>query len=531
MGVCQTKVRNSKRQNTQTSQTQIRIRTEVSEISESFPKRRMNLQIDPTKISENNKTSPLSEGILFTRRAKRRITLKKQGSNNYTATTSSSNHILLPACAFKKYSLIRKKQGNHVSISCLLQSISIISNNKTGKIMQLETFPKDDPECTNYIEWLMRNKIDHPNIIRVSEIFQDNKYYQVVSEHFEDNDLSDLIVDGSKLSKPQVSQVVNQMLQAIHYLHEQQIYHGAITINSFSYQKKLDGIIVKLSNLKGAVIKVEDDIEVLKYTSPECIYQPQQNEARDVWAIALIGLTLKKGGLPYQLPQQLTQEKIRMLVKNNTFKFEHKKDQAFKEFLSSSLNKNPLKRIKVEQLLNLPFLTRYQLKQKSEQEILLNNLLEAKPSCLLQQLILGFFVQEFNWEEYLQIQKLFLEGDVDMDGLMTKTGLVKLFNKYLTIDKIEEKIDNLYKELEIDDKINSNLFLALTATRKDVLSISNIEICFEIFSLNSSEINLKGLKKYLNSDIDEIKVELTRLTENQNSLNYQQFSKILELMI
>ncbi|CAD8192151.1 unnamed protein product [Paramecium octaurelia] len=523
MGVCQTKVRNSKRQNTQTSQTQIKFKTEVTEISEDIPRRRMNLQIDPTKISENNKTSPLSEGIILTQRAKRRITLKKQGSNNYTATTSSSNHILLPGCAFKKYSLIRKKQGNH--------SISIISNNKTGKIMQLETFRKDDPECTNYIEWLMRNKIDHPNIIRVSEIFQDNKYYQVVSEHFEDNDLSELIADGSKLSKPQVSQVVNQMLQAIHYLHEQQIYHGAITINSFSYQKKLDGIIVKLSNLKGAIIKVEDDMEVLKYTSPECIYHPQQTEARDAWAIALIGLTLKKGGLPYQLPQQLTQEKIRMLVKNNTFKFEHKKDQAFKEFLSSSLNKNPLKRIKIEQLLNLPFITRYQQKQKSEQEILLNNLLEAKPSCLLQQLILGFFVQEFNWEEYLQIQKLFLEGDVDMDGLMSKAELVKLFNKYMTIENIEERIDNLYKELELEDEINSNLFLALTATRKDVLSTSNIEICFEIFSLNSSEINLKGLKKYLNSDIDEIKVELTRLTENQNSLNFQQFSKILELMI
>ncbi|CAD8180077.1 unnamed protein product [Paramecium pentaurelia] len=523
MGVCQTKVRNSKKQNTQTSQTLIRIKTEVTEISENMPRRRMNLQIDPTKNSDNNKTSPLSEGIIITQRAKRRITLKKQGSNNYTATTSSSNHILLPGCAFKKYSLIRKKQGNH--------SISIISNNKTGKIMQLETFRKDDPECSNYIEWLMRNKIDHPNIIRVLEIFQDNKYYQVVSEHFEDKDLSDLMADGTKLSKSQVSQVLNQMMQAIHYLHQQQIYHGAITINSFSYQKKLDGIIVKLSHLKNIVIKVEDDIEVLKYTSPECIYHPAQNEARDVWAIALIGLTLKKGGLPYEIPHHVTQEKLRMLVKNNIFKFEHKKDLAFKEFLSHSLNKNPLKRFNIEQLLNLPFITNYQQKQKTEQEILLNNLLEAKPCCLLQQLIIGFFVQEFNWEEYLQIQKLFLEGDVDMDGLMTKTEIIQLFNKYMKIQNIEEKIDNLYQELELEDEINSNLFLALTATRKDVLSTSNIEICFEIFSLNSSEITLKGLKKYLNSDIDEITNELSRLTENQNSLNYQQFSKILELMI
>ena len=83
---------------------------------------------------------------------------------------------------------------------------------------------------------------------------------------------------------------------------------------------------------------------------------------------------------------------------------------------------------------------------------------------------------------------------------------------------VDTKIDILFQELELEDEINSNLFLALTASRKDVLSASNIETCFEIFSLNTSEINIKGLKKYLNADMDEIKVELSRLTDNSNSV-------------
>ncbi|CAD8093421.1 unnamed protein product [Paramecium primaurelia] len=522
MGVCLTKSANSKRSNTQTSQTKIRLHTEVAEISHNIPRRCLNLSIDPIK-SHDYKNSPLSEGVILTQRTKRRITLKKQGSNNYTATTCSSHHILLPTCAFKKYSLIRKKQGNH--------SISIIQNNVTGKIMQLETFRKDDLDCANYIEWLIRNKIDNPNIIRVSEIFQDNKYYQVVSEHFEGNELQDLMQEGTKLPKSLVSQVLYQMMQAIHYLHQQQIYHGALTINSFLYQRKQDGIIVKLSNLKGILIKDEDDMEVLKYTSPECIYHPKQNEARDVWAIALIGLTLKKGGIPYELPKQLTQEKLRILVKNHLFKFENKKDQQFKEFLTNSLNQNPNTRANLDQLLNLPFINSYQSKIKTAQEILLTNILEAKPFCLLQQLIIVFFVQEFNWEEYIQIQKLFLEGDTDMDGLINKTQLIQLLEKYITIENIKDKIDKLFQELELEDEINSNQFLALSTSRRDILSTSNIEISFEIFSLNTQEITLKGLKKFLNADIDEIEVELSRLTENSNSLNYKQFSKILELMI
>lgn len=74
------------------------------------------------------------------------------------------------------------------------------------------------------------------------------------------------------------------------------------------------------------------------------------------------------------------------------------------------------------------------------------------------------------------------------------------------MQNIEENIDKLYKAHEFAQNvlINNALFLTLTANRKELLTNSNIEICFEIFSNNKSDITLRGLRRHLNADSEEL---------------------------
>lgn len=124
-------------------------------------------------------------------------------------------------------------------------------------------------------------------------------------------------------------------------------------MNSFSYCEKSDGIFIKLQDLRGIIIKDEEDYEVKKFTSPECVYHPNYNMERDVWALALIGYTLRKGKLPYdEIILDTPLDRIKQIVKNHTFKFDHKKDRVFREFLTISLNKNPIRRAKLDKLIN-----------------------------------------------------------------------------------------------------------------------------------------------------------------------------------
>ena len=55
----------------------------------------------------------------------------------------------------------------------------------------------------------------------------------------------------------------------------------------------------------------------------------------------------------------------------------------------------------------------------------------------------------------------------------------------------------------------------MAASRDLLLSQSNIEIGFSIFSNGKKEINLRGLRRHLNSDSEELIDEFNRITNEE----------------
>lgn len=54
-------------------------------------------------------------------------------------------------------------------------------------------------------------------------------------------------------------------------------------------------------------------------------------------------------------------------------------------------------------------------------------------------------MKELNWEEYLRIEKLFYEGDSNMDGYLGKEDILKLFNTYFeNLENIDERLETLF---------------------------------------------------------------------------------------
>lgn len=93
-----------------------------------------------------------------------------------------------------------------------------------------------------------------------------------------------------------------------------------------------------------------------------------------------------------------------------------------------------------------------------------------------------------------------------MDGFLCKDDFVRLFHSYSELENYTEIVDKLFKTHEFADNmvINNALFLTLTANREELLTKSNIEICFEIFSNNKQDITLRGLRRHLNADSEEL---------------------------
>ncbi|CAD8192150.1 unnamed protein product [Paramecium octaurelia] len=528
MGVCQTK----KKQNPKVvllngHQVEEKIKADIYATSDATL-RRSNFSHQEKKIFGDSNYSTTTEGNMVSSRQRNPISVLKIQNNVSGLHSCTASPLLETMSASKKYTLIGQHSANY--------QISILQNNKTGKLVQMENFQKSNPDNEKYISWLQKVALDHPNILRIVEIFQDRMNYQVVSEHFHGNHLSDLIIGQAKVSKSLVSQIYEQIISVMQYLHSKNLVHGNLTLKSFEYiQGSNGGLIVKLVNVKGIIIREENNLEIIKLLPPECLYhQNLFTKERDIWMVGLLGYTLKKGQLPYDFSHNTTQSFLISIIKDHKFNFSKKKDLIFKDFLEATLAKNPEHRVDFETLLKHQFLKIHRIKKISQQEILFTNFLSNKPCCTIQQLLLGYFGQEFNWEEYIAIQKLFSEGDTNMDGLLSKQELIKLFSNYKSTEDVENKINEIFQQLEVDPQeggIDSTQFMSLALSRSTLLTQQNIETCFQIFSYNKQEIQLKGLKRHLQCETADIKSEFSQITDDLNTLNWQQFESIMRLLI
>ncbi|CAD8116892.1 unnamed protein product [Paramecium sonneborni] len=528
MGVCQAKKQNQKQISQQRVQIESKCKTETIGLQDVVVLRRSNISPQEKKLFGESIFSPNTEGNMVTSRQRNPISVQKIQSNISGLHTCTASPLLETTSASKKYTLIGQHSSNY--------QISILQSNKTGKLVQMENIHKQNPNHEKYIAWLQKVTLDHPNILRIIEIYQDRINYQVVSEHFNGNSLSDLIIGQAKVPKSLVSQIYEQMISTMQYLHSKNILHGNLNLKSFEYiLSNNGGVIVKLVNLKGIIIKEEDNLEIIKFLPPECLYhQNVFTKERDIWMVGLIGYTLKKGKLPYDISQNATTLFLITTIKDHKFNFQKKKDQNFKSFLEATLAKDPRHRVDFETLLKHQFIKNHQIKKMTQQEILLTNFIKNKPCCIIQQLLLGYFGQEFNWEEYIATQKLFSEGDTNMNGLLSKQELIKLFSIYKKTNDIEIKINEIFQQLEVDIQnggLDSNQFMSLALTRSTLLTQQNIETCFQIFSNNKQEIQLKGLKRHLQCETADIKSEFSQITDDLNTLNWQQFESIMKLLL
>ena len=70
--------------------------------------------------------------------------------------------------------------------------------------------------------------IDHPNIIRIFEFFEDDRFIWIVSEICTGGDLSDYIKNVGKLEEEEACYLVHQVLSSLAHLHSKGISHRDI---------------------------------------------------------------------------------------------------------------------------------------------------------------------------------------------------------------------------------------------------------------------------------------------------------------
>ncbi|KAH0786645.1 CAMK family protein kinase [Histomonas meleagridis] len=197
-------------------------------------------------------------------------------------------------------------------------------------------------------------KLDHPNIIRVYDYFQEGEYYFQILELCEEGSLDDLLKNTGKLDLPTIRKYMRNIVDGLNYCHKRMIAHRDIKpANIFlgKYDKVKIGDFGLCSILSPNHRLVNNSWGSPSYAAPE-IYGNQAYDPlkADVWALGVTLYQLYFNKLPWD-------DSITMKgPKRTPLHLPFDTDLLFCQLLTSMLQIDPNKRKSLDEISNSMFL-------------------------------------------------------------------------------------------------------------------------------------------------------------------------------
>ena len=150
--------------------------------------------------------------------------------------------------------------------------------------------------------------LNHPNIIKTYEIFENEKYYYIIMDYCKGGELFDYIVKKGRLNEEETSFFFYQIINGLEYIHSKNIVHRDLKPENLllTDKNKLKIIDFGLSNYFN--LNKENKTKLLKtpcgspcYAAPEMVSGNKYNGFKtDIWAIGIVLYAMIVGYLPFE---------------------------------------------------------------------------------------------------------------------------------------------------------------------------------------------------------------------------------------
>ena len=207
----------------------------------------------------------------------------------------------------------------------------------------------DSQRIQNELQLIMN--LNHPNILKAFEIFEDDTYYYIVMERPNKGDLFNYVCEKKRLTFTEASIIFFQIVNAIDFIHSQRIVHRDIKPENILLTEDM---IIKLGDF-GFAKQYTDNKTKLKtscgsacYSAPEMLrrikYLPQPI---DVWGLGIILFIMVYGELPFD---GNSEDVLHRKITQCSYIFPHFYNNSVKNLLKKIFVADPLKRITLAQI-------------------------------------------------------------------------------------------------------------------------------------------------------------------------------------
>lgn len=358
--------------------------------------------------------------------------------------------------------------------------------------------------------------MDHPNIIKLYEVYEDTRYIYLIMEECSGGELFDRIIDRinkkAMFTEKEAAFIFKQMMSAICYCHSQGICHrdlkpeNLLFLNS-SEDSDLKVIDFGLSRIFGKEDnKMTTKVGTAYYVSPE-VLSGDYDQLCDVWSSGVILFILLTGDPPFNGSND---NEIYRKIQQKKFTFPSpawdKISDDVKDLITKMLA-DPADRLTAEQVLNHTWVKN--LAPNSTDSILnlnTDNLKKYKNTNKLQKYVLTFIASRLKDDDIKVLKDIFMTLDKNQDGTLT---LEEIKDGVAAIKDCKIDVADLFSSIDTDNSGNINYteFLAATIDQKVYLKEERLYEAFKTFDKDGSGKISTDEIKIIMANEDPAKIE------------------------
>ena len=380
------------------------------------------------------------------------------------------------------------------------------SNTKRAvKIIRKDLLTSESLRASLEKEISILRSLDHPNIIRIYEFFEEVKRLYIVMEHCGGGELFAEIVKRKYLSETHAAHIMQQLLSTLDYLHTRKIIHRDLKPENILLEERHDLMNIKIIDFGAATVYQERPIigvvGTMFYIAPE-VFHGNYDYACDVWSCGVILYILLAGYPPFD---GKSDEEIREKVKSLNFSLTQEPwphiSEGAKELIGKLLCVCK-KRHSAHRALSDAWLVSNAQRELPSGRVVwsaLSNLKNFRFASLLRDAVNTYITTQYiSASDTKQLREVFRAMDKNGDGKLSKEELLEEYTRIMGEEDALEEVERIMKEVDSDYNgfIDYSEFLKGSIDSNKILSVENLKLAFQMFDQDGNgKISAAELRK------------------------------------
>jgi calcium-dependent protein kinase len=356
-----------------------------------------------------------------------------------------------------------------------------------------------------FLEVEILKTLDHPNVLKVYEYFEDEEDYYIVMEYCPGGDVFDKLESVGTFTERYAARIMKYLLSGLAYLHSRHVVHRDIKPENLliTNGQSFDEFSIKIIDFNVATRKENEKLSgvtgTTDYMAPE-VFRGVYDEKCDLWSAGVILYMLVSGCLPFPCPNE---EEAERNICNGKFSFPNdifaKVSKECKDLITKLLNKNQNSRPSALEALSHPW---FKLSPDRCDNLTMQKTLTRMKTVgnqgkqgKLQELFKTFIISQVSANSSTRkLEKVFAVIDQNKDGVISEEELLAQLSKEMSLDQAKAQVTQIFEKMDSDGSgvIEYCEYLRIAIEEESLLSRENLRKAFCYFDKDNSQTIEKG---------------------------------------